>query len=418
MLSTRATSPETHSRRSPDATFGQLDKLVLQVAQFCNLRCGFCITQYGEWGKVHPSQLMSPQTAARTVDAFGRLFSPVSVINFFGGEPALNVPALDAAGEAAARLCDQGVLASAPRLSMATNGTVASDEFIRVVNQHEMRFAVSVDGPRELHDLQRVNLSGQGSYDRIRQNVRKLREHTGSPKGIAFTYTVEHLRSPMRLWTMLQHLRDDFDISDFGVMPATNSPATPGQWDPLLEDADRFIDEYVEAIECSLEEMAVRPDAITLQYGRTALATLVEPPHYDPCPAGRSYFSISCEGSIFPCQNLPETDSYRIGHIDSPTLADDLRKSHVGRRIDDANRTALTIIGQNESRSMCRICPSDNLGETGELDRYSPARFRLYEAIDQATKRKFVELVSGTDAAAEQQRNRFIAHLNRDVDDF
>jgi uncharacterized protein len=190
--------------------FGPLDKLVLQVAQFCNLRCGFCITQYGEWGKVHPSRLMTADTAAAAVETFAALFRPIAVINFFGGEPALNLQALDAVGNAVQRLADQGSHSTLPHLSMATNGTVASPEFVRIVNHHKIRFAVSVDGPKELHDLQRVNLSGHGSYRRIRNNVTRLQEQTGFPRGIAFTYTVQHLRSPLRLWEMLQILREDF----------------------------------------------------------------------------------------------------------------------------------------------------------------------------------------------------------------
>jgi uncharacterized protein len=402
----------TRGPEQSNQIYGSLDKLVLQVAQFCNLRCGFCITQYGEWGKVHASRLMSPEMASTTVHAFATLFRPVAVINFFGGEPALNLPALDAAGAAVARLLDDGVLDEPPHLSMATNGTVAGDDFVRVVNRHSIRFAVSVDGPEELHDLQRVNISGRGSYRKIRENVVKLRECTGFPKGIALTYTVQHLRSPLRLWEMLQILREDFGISDFAVMPATNSPATSGQWDPLLEDPDRFIEEYVEAIERSLDELVARPDAITIQYGKNALASLVEAPHYDRCPAGWSYFSVSCDGTVFPCQNLPESMEYRISHVSAPTFAQDLRRSRIGRRIDSANRLALTVIGDNESRSMCRICPSDNIGETGSLEQYSPARFRLYQAIDQAAKRKFVELVNVDGPGAEQRRDRFIAHLN------
>jgi uncharacterized protein len=353
---------------------------------------------------------MTPQTVRRCIEQFAAAFEEISVINFFGGEPTLNLPAMEAAGETVERLLQQGVLQSRPHLSMATNGMCASDAFIDIVNRYQIRFAVSLDGPEEINDLNRVTKSGEGSYQQIKANVLKLRAATGFPKGIAITYSADHLHSDLTLWQILCRLRDDFGIWDFAIMPATNSPATPGQWDPLLSEPDRFISEYQDCVRRSLLEMTTRDDAISIEYGKKALSLMIEEPSYERCPAGYSYFSVGAEGDVYPCQNLPETADFRITNIHSNAFFEQLQTSRIRREIEDANSQAIAMIDKDESLSMCRICPSDNIGETGSLKTYSPQRFRLYKAIDQSAKETFIEIMSGED---EYAQNRFLKNLER-----
>ncbi len=387
---------------------GHIDKLVLQVAEICNLTCSFCITQQGRWSGDKSEKLMAPETAKAAVLSFARHFDPIHVINFFGGEPALNLRALAATGEAVKIALDSGMLSATPVLSMATNGTVASRAFVETVSRYDVHFAVSVDGPREVHDIERRTASGKPTYDEIVANVSKLRDLTGYPKGIALTYTTDHLHSPKTLWEMLDELRSDFGVDEFAVMPATNSPHTPGQWDPLVENPDKFIEEYADAVRRSLGELAASPNGIKIQYGKNALANLVEPLSYEECPAGRNYFSISVAGSVFPCQNLPEDDEYRISHVGSPRLVDDILGSSIRQSIEVANAEAIRTIGDDPARSLCRICPSDNLGEVGSLTTYSPGRMRLYQAIDAVVKGTFIDLISEADDA---QADMIVANL-------
>ncbi len=387
-----------------------MEKLVLQVANVCNLSCNYCITQEGGWGKENHLRFMTADTVRCAIEQFAEAFEDIAVINFFGGEPTLNLAAMEAAGGTVARLIERGVLKDRPHLSMATNGMCASEEFIDIVNHYEMRFAVSLDGPEDINDLHRVAKGGQGTYQRVKENVLKLRAATGFPKGIAVTYTAAHLNSPTSLWERLCRMREDLDIWDFAIMPATNSPATPGQWDPLLADPLRFITEYRECVRQSLLEMTHRADAISIEYGKKALAKLVEEPSYEECPAGATYFAVSGEGDVYPCQNLPETPEFRITNVRSPLFHSELWASPIRMEIVEANSQAIGTICDHESRSMCRICPSDNLGETGSLKTYSPQRFRLYQAIDQITKDTFIEIMGTQDDSA---RNRFLENLER-----
>jgi radical SAM protein with 4Fe4S-binding SPASM domain len=291
---------------------------------------------------------------------------------------------------------------------MATNGTCASKRLIDLIKRYDVRFVVSLDGPPEINDRLRTTASGKGVYARIRENIQILRRETGFPKGIAFTYTAWHLRCNRALWDMLCALRDDTGIAEFAVMPATDSPHTSGTWDPLLVDPDRYIDDYVDCIRNSLREMASQENPILIDGVRNILAMLVHREQYQPCPAATSYFTVSANGDIYPCQNLSEDITCRITSLTSDTFARDLQTSPIRERILAANLAAIERIGDIPGLPACRICPSDNLGETGSLTEYAPQRFRLYQAVDRVVKDFFLNvIVNGT----ETERRRLLTTL-------
>jgi uncharacterized protein len=52
---------------------------------------------------------------------------------------------------------------------MQTNGTLLDDAWVDLLARHDVRLGVSCDGPAEVHDRQRVNHAGQGSYTEVRR---------------------------------------------------------------------------------------------------------------------------------------------------------------------------------------------------------------------------------------------------------
>ena len=52
------------------------------------------------------------------------------------------------------------------RLSVQTNGILLSDTFLDLCVRTKTNIAVSLDGPRHIHDQHRVDHSGQGTFDR------------------------------------------------------------------------------------------------------------------------------------------------------------------------------------------------------------------------------------------------------------
>ena len=61
--------------------------------------------------------------------------------------------------------------------TMQTNGTLLDDEWCRFFKENSFLIGISIDGPRELHNVYRVDKKGEGTFDRVMQGLCLLQKH-------------------------------------------------------------------------------------------------------------------------------------------------------------------------------------------------------------------------------------------------
>lgn len=157
----------------------QLRMTVLTTLQ-CNFACDYCIQgDHGDYNK-HAAK-MSLETAARVGDwAEQRLaaLSPESyVLTFFGGEPLLNVPVMYYLAERMWKVCE----ASGIRMliNIITNGLLLTPEIVDRLNAWGLNgIKITLDGDRDTHNKMRPLRGGQGTFDKIVNNVRQVAHKT------------------------------------------------------------------------------------------------------------------------------------------------------------------------------------------------------------------------------------------------
>ncbi len=177
--------------------------LVVKVVQRCNLNCTYCYM----YNHADQSYLNRPRFMSRRI--FRRLVERVEEycqvdperrvdIVFHGGEPMLMSPARfdDLASYALDRLREK------VSLGLQSNATLVTDGWVRVLQKHQVKVGVSVDGPPELHDRNRVTHSGAGSSTEVVKGLRKLQEGgvfsgtlTVITPGVSGLETYRYLRS-------------------------------------------------------------------------------------------------------------------------------------------------------------------------------------------------------------------------------
>lgn len=138
--------------------------VTLKVASRCNLACSYCyVYAKGDESWRRRPSIMSDETFAATVRWVRRQTKAPVMLLFHGGEPTLAGPErFDGwCREAAAVLSAQGV-----SIAIQTNGVLIDDAWVDVLRRHMVSVGVSLDGPPDVHDAQRFDHRGVGSYER------------------------------------------------------------------------------------------------------------------------------------------------------------------------------------------------------------------------------------------------------------
>jgi len=377
------TQPSTTQDRRWDRDTG-LAKLILQVSHLCNLTCSYCIADAGRWGKSDTS-FMSPSIAAQSIRYFGEKYGSIGSVYLFGGEPTLNIEAIEAACDEVERLVEQGILQEMPDVGFTSNGTVLNDKLIRLLTERSyVKMSVSLDGPAALHNYYRLDAAGRPTYDKIIHNVQTMRARTGQPKTLELTYTPRHQESDLSLWEMMKMMREDTGIRIIGVELAYNTSYSHINYDPLLLDIERTLADVDDAITKSMESIATSDDPIYYYHVIAFMQVLFKKHQPNFCPAARNYFTVARDGAVYPCQNLPETPETLIGYLGDADLDRRILDNPVLQLINAANRQAEEKLGEQWFANFCKICPAYNLGETHKMDTLAPSRLKLYERMASA----------------------------------
>lgn len=289
----------------------RLSKLVLTVAQACNLRCTYCYAEGGPYGS--SNLMMTPEVAVSAVNSIFDRYAGVDLVQFFGGEPTLNLPAMKAA---VAQV--RSHLSTSPSLGptgfgIITNGTRLSDELIQFYKDNQMRIDVSHDGPALVHDAQRPTVSGRPSYDAINENLRCLRDEQ-MPFDIQCTYTARHIEAGISVVNLLDYF-EALGARGISIVPVAVPPGSP-----LDVFADRMFPKmlvaYREAIAFTLRRLR---EGRHIRFGlfEEALGILKDniPTQRHYCDAGTTTLTIAANGEIYPCFMFINNHAFRLGHV-------------------------------------------------------------------------------------------------------
>lgn len=160
----------------PDYLDGNLKNLVLQVTQNCNMRCRYCIySGSGTLSRKHEKKIMNWEIAKQAIDFFAKhsYLSKRVEIGFYGGEPLLQFDLI----KKCIAYCEDKFYNKEIMYSITTNGTIMTDEIIDLFSKYNVHVMVSVDGPKDIHDLnRRLASTGKGTFDIVNNNLLKIKE--------------------------------------------------------------------------------------------------------------------------------------------------------------------------------------------------------------------------------------------------
>jgi len=141
----------------------------------CNQKCRYCQASSEDETKTEFD--MNLYTAKRCVDMVYKSPSPAIKIEFQGGEPLLNFETVKYIVRYAKKL--NRVYQKNLEFVVCTNLLELNERILNYLEEHKIWVSTSLDGPRNLHDANRITRKGTGTYDIVRKNIQLAQDKLG-----------------------------------------------------------------------------------------------------------------------------------------------------------------------------------------------------------------------------------------------
>ncbi len=180
--------------------------LVKPVACDCNLRCRYCFYLPTEAYFGRGAHRMSDAVLERMIAGYLRTPQPHWTIGWQGGEPTL--ASVDFFRRAVAWMRQYAPPGATVANALQTNGTLLDDEWGAFLASHRFLVGLSIDGPPELHDANRVTATGAGSHEAVLRGMDVLRRNRVEFNVLTLVNSL-NVRHPLEVY---RYLRDELQV--------------------------------------------------------------------------------------------------------------------------------------------------------------------------------------------------------------
>ncbi len=323
-----------------------LTLLIKPASGLCNMRCSYCF--YADVTKsreVHSYGFMGGETleqlVRRAFEYAGR--SPVTFA-FQGGEPTL--VGLDFYRRLLELQRRHNTAGAEVQNSIQTNGLTVDSEWAELFAENKILVGLSIDGTKAIHDANRLDAEGRGTYTRIKKAAAIL-EAAGAEFNILCVVTSALARHGAKVFDTLvsagfRYLQFIQCIDGFGSPPTPYSLSAERWGEFLCVIFDRYYEhirrgDYVSVrpLDNFMELAAGLPPSCCGYTGRCDLCLVVE-----------------SDGGVYPC-DFYVLDRYRMGNICDMSISE-LRETEPARRFVAESEPVDPACAKCEWFALCR----------------------------------------------------------------
>ncbi|MFD2562261.1 radical SAM protein [Aquimarina rubra] len=230
----------------------QFDALILKVASRCNLNCSYCFmynlgdTTYKGQPKFMSYDMIDSileKTKKYIIEYDKKEFSFI----FHGGEPLLIEKDFYRTFVNKANTLNEELPGVVFRYDIQTNGVLIDEDWCTLFRELEVYPSISVDGTKKAHDMFRVDHKGNGSYDKVSDAVRLLKNQIGYADTVCVINIEEEPNAIYESFKKMQVNSVNFLIPDFTYdnFPFDKEKTEMADWlmqlfDIWIQDAERY----------------------------------------------------------------------------------------------------------------------------------------------------------------------------------
>ena len=287
--------------------------LYLLLTDICNLRCRYCYIE-GAIPANYTFSLMSEEISIKGLNFFAKAFSKNPpdrkierpTIIFYGGEPLLNRKAFLASVNEIARLKKISELPSTTSVSLITNATILDEEIIAAIVENEVSVSVSLDGSKDLHDVNRIFANGKGTFETVLKNIKWLQK-AGANVSVSCTISKANID---QLEEVLLWLISEFQIKGLGFNMLLD---LPGVTQADAEYTEKASEKIIRCYQIAREK-GVYEERIMRKIGNFVKKSL----HLVDCGGCGNQIVVTPDGRIGPCHAYASSNRFFPAHLNNP----------------------------------------------------------------------------------------------------
>ncbi len=349
---------------------------ILVMTLRCNHKCLYC--QSSAAGVGDKKTDMNLATARKSVDFAFNSPNPGITIEFQGGEPLLNWEVLKGAVEYARKR--SGTAGKELKLALVSNFSLMTEEKADFLLKNEVSLCTSLDGPKNLHDKNRICSSGNSHSDtvkwikyfqkRCKKQVPEYRVFKPSA-----LLTVSKYSLPRHKEIIDEYVR--LGLEDIFVRPLAPIGYARKLWGTIGYDAADFAKFYLKSLDYMLKlnrrGVVIREKMATMMLDK--IVNLQDPGYLDarcPCGAAIGQIAYNHNGDLYTCDEgrmvgWEGDDIFRIGNVFKDSYKKVMTDPVTKVCVVSSNLEAQPACARCAYKPYCGVCPVYNYEVQGSL---------------------------------------------------
>jgi len=392
----------------------------------CNQTCKYCHASRAPMNRTDTD--MSLETAKRVVDLAMQSTSPYINFEFQGGEPTLNMEALElVVGYSREKNRHEN---KDLEHSVVTNLTAMSERVANWLVDNDVLICTSLDGPEELHNFNRTFKPGANAYQEVRRWMRYIDERYRSQGRDPKQWHTDALMTTSR--RTFDHYRQVVDLYvELGLHTVHLRPLNPygfarDTWKHIGYDIDEYLAFYEQTLDYIIELNKQGTEIVegTAAVFLSKMLTEDDPNFVDilsPCGAGTGQVAYNYDGQLFTCDEARMAsamgdDLFQIGRAGETGMSDVLAHPTVRSLAVASLQDTLPACESCWNKPFCGVCPVHNYLTSGDVFGQRPRSSKCKEYLRIATL--LVERLARDDSGQIEQifrrwtRTRPREHVN------
>lgn len=346
---------------------------IFVVSKNCNFNCIYC--QAGHLNQ-NDDYRMNKETAKAAVDIAIQSPSKYLTFEFQGGEPLTNYEIIKYIVEYSKEVAEDKVI----EYSVVSNLTLLTDEMIKFFMENNISICTSIDGHKELHNINRPYVNGN-SYDVTTERIKKIQSLNGQVGAIETT-----TRFSLNKYKEIIDEYVNLGMNSIFLRPLTKLGKAEDGWDKFGYSAEEFLEFFKNSLDYILE---LNKKGIFLSEGHSSIflkkilvnKTVNYMELRSPCGGAIGQLAYYYDGNIYTCDEgrmLSEmgNDSFLLGNVFENSYTELMESDCTKAMCVSSCLECLPYCNSCVYQPYCGTCPVINLAQGGNIFPKNPKEYR------------------------------------------